>query len=236
MFLHGLTFDRTMWNPIVELLPANVQWLTVDLPGHGGSSAQENYDLERVVDLVHDAVLMAGLDSPTIVGHSISGIFATIYAARHPARAVVNVDQVLDVRQFVELAHTFEPALRGPNFAEIWSRFQDSMHLELIPLPQRDAVLAGMRASQDLVLGYWSTVLMATPDELLARIDEILTHVLVPYDVVHGSDPGVDYRTWLGARLPQAAVQVWDGCGHFPHLVHPHRFAAFLTAKVTHEN
>ena len=37
VFLHGLTFDRSNWLPIVERLGDRVLSITIDLPGHGES-------------------------------------------------------------------------------------------------------------------------------------------------------------------------------------------------------
>jgi pimeloyl-ACP methyl ester carboxylesterase len=35
VFLHGLTFDRTTWRPIIERLGEGVCSVALDLPGHG---------------------------------------------------------------------------------------------------------------------------------------------------------------------------------------------------------
>jgi pimeloyl-ACP methyl ester carboxylesterase len=40
--------------------------------------------------------------------------------------------------------------------------------------------------------------------------------------------PPADYRTWLTGLVPTAVVEVWDGMGHFLHLVDSTRFAARL--------
>ena len=37
VFLHGLTFDRRSWGPIITRLSAGVRSIAIDLPGHGGS-------------------------------------------------------------------------------------------------------------------------------------------------------------------------------------------------------
>jgi hypothetical protein len=45
-----------------------------------------------------------------------------------------------------------------------------------------------------------------------------------PYLAIHGIDPGPAYATWLAGLVPGAVVEVWDGLGHYPHLVEPDRF------------
>jgi pimeloyl-ACP methyl ester carboxylesterase len=95
VLIHGLTFDRTSWHPVLaqltELNPGRPV-LALDLPGHGESPPWPTYDLEPIADAVHWAVAEAGLSAPVLAGHSAGGVIATIYAARYPAAGVVNVD------------------------------------------------------------------------------------------------------------------------------------------------
>jgi pimeloyl-ACP methyl ester carboxylesterase len=41
VLLHGLTFDRRMWDPILDALPDAQQAIAFDLPGHGSSTARQ---------------------------------------------------------------------------------------------------------------------------------------------------------------------------------------------------
>src|ERR1022692_1540781 len=52
-----------------------------------------------------------------------------------------------------------------------------------------------------------------------------------PYLVVAGSHLEPDYQRWLALTLPHAAVTVWPGSGHFPHIAHPRRFADCLAVN-----
>jgi pimeloyl-ACP methyl ester carboxylesterase len=100
VLLHGLTFDRTSWHPVLAELIAldpGRPVLALDLPGQGGSPPWPRYDLEPIADAVHRAVADAGLSAPVLAGHSAAGVIATIYAARYPTAGVVNVDQPLQV-------------------------------------------------------------------------------------------------------------------------------------------
>src|SRR5690242_6828179 len=72
VLLHGLTFDRHMWDPVLAALPARHAVLTLDLPGHGASPGLSSHRLEPVVEAIHAAVLDAELESPIIVGHSLA--------------------------------------------------------------------------------------------------------------------------------------------------------------------
>jgi pimeloyl-ACP methyl ester carboxylesterase len=236
VLLHGLTFDRNLWRPSLDELQRidpGRRVLALDLPGHGASSAWPSYDIASVASGVHHAVEEAELQSPVVVGHSISGVIATIYAARYPTRGVINVDQPLQAAPFARFVQSLADQLRGPAFPAVWQMFEASMHIELLPDAGQELVRSISRPQQDLVLGYWHELLDSSAGELADMVEATLAAVRaagVPYQVVAGDDLEPGYREWLTKTLPQATVTVWPGSGHFQHVAHPARFAACLAA------
>ena len=234
VLLHGLTFDRSMWRPALDELrriDPGRRALALDLPDHGESAPLPSYAMEEVVDVVHQAVEEAQLESPVIVGHSVSGIIATIYATRHTTSGVVNVDQTLQTAQFGEFARSIEDKLRGPEFPAVWEMFLASMHIELLPPSAQELVRSTCDPRQDLVLGYWNEILKRPAAELAAATETghaVLRAAGRPYLIVAGDEPEPDYRRWLNDTLPQATFIAWPGSGHFPHLAHPDLFAECL--------
>jgi pimeloyl-ACP methyl ester carboxylesterase len=234
VLLHGLTFDRTSWHPVLAELTAldpGRRVLALDLPGHGESPPWPDYDLEPIADAVHRAVAGAGLSPPVLAGHSAGGVIATIYAARYPAAGVVNVDQPLQVEPFARLVRSLAGPLRGPGFAQVWEQFEASMDIGLLPQGTQDLLQSARYARQDLVTGYWREVLDEPPGELARKTADGLAAVRdakVPYLFVAGHDPGPEYLGWQNRELPQAEVTIWPGSGHFPHLAQPGRFAELL--------
>jgi len=98
ILLNQLTFGRTMWRPaLAELrtLDPGRRVFTVDVPGPGRSPAWASCDIEGMTEGVHRAAEAAELRSPVVVGHCAAALVATVYAARYPARGVVNVAQCL---------------------------------------------------------------------------------------------------------------------------------------------
>ncbi len=235
VFLHGLTFDRRMWDPVLDALPAGHAAVAFDLPGHGDTPALDAHRLDDVVDAIHDAVVEAGLREPVMVGHSIGAGLAAIYAGRYPAGAVVNVDAQLRLEPFAQLLRSLAPQLRGDRFPETWSMFRASLHVDRVPEATRALLRAGDRVSQTLVLSYWSDMLERTVAETAAWVDAELTRAreaLTPCLIVFGSTLDRDERAWIEDRLPQAEIVVWPVGHHFPHLADPERFAALLTGLV----
>lgn len=236
IFLHGLTFDSTMWRPaLAELrkIDPGRQVLVVDLPGHGRSPAWPSYDLEGIAEVVHRAAEEAELRSPVVVGHSVAAVIATVYAARYPAGGVVNVDQWLQIEPVARLAKSLAGQLRGPAFPAVWQMFEASMHIELLPGAAQELLRSARHLRQDLITGYWREMLDRPVTELAdnaaARLAD-LRAAGVPYLFIAGHEVEPEYRDWLNHVLPQASVTVWPGSGHFPHLAHPRRFAECLAA------
>ena len=146
VLLHGLTFDRRMWEPVERALPAGAEVLALDLPGHGATPPLPHRGLEPVVDWVHDAVAAAGIEAPIVVGHSIAGPIATIYAFQHPAAGVVSVDVSLHFEPFAAGLLAARPQLAGEGFDAAWGAFQESMHMDRVPAEYRELIRAGDHA------------------------------------------------------------------------------------------
>jgi pimeloyl-ACP methyl ester carboxylesterase len=236
VFLHGLTFDSRMWDPVLDSLPFGHRAIAFDLPGHGNSAALPHHGLAVVVEAVHEAVLDAGLDAPIVIGHSIGGQLATLYAARHPVVAVVTVEVPVRLESFAQLLRSLHPQLAGDGFAEAWAIYQDSWHMELLPDSQRELLQAGDRPGDDalrqLVLSYQSDLLERPIEEAVRARDEGLSQLRTagtPYLTLHSCSVDRSDRAWLHERLPQAEILVWPVGHHFPHLAHPVGFAALLT-------
>lgn len=236
VLLHGLTFDREMWQPaLAELREADTgrQVLALDLPGHGGSPRWPAYDIGCVADAVHASVERAGLRAPVVVGHSMAAIIAMEYAARYPVRGVVNVDQWLQVEPFVALVKSLAGEIRGGGFAGAWQRFEDSMHLEMLPAKTRRRLRPACAVRQDVVAGYWRDGLDRPAHEIAAGVGATIAKLRAngtAYLFVAGHLVESEYLSWLAGQLPQAVTAIWPGSGHFPHLAYPARFAACLAA------
>jgi pimeloyl-ACP methyl ester carboxylesterase len=230
VFLHGLTFDHRMWDPVIAALPARSVAIAPDLPGHGGSPPT-NPGLAPVVDVVHAAVMDAGFSEPIMVGHSIGGPLASIYASTYPAAGVVSIEAPIRMEPFAAGLSALRPQLEGPGFAQAWTPFQQSMHIELVPGSQRELLAAGEHPSQEVVLSYQADLLQRPLDDVLRWRDEGMRRLAeagLPYLSLHSNPVDPAERAWLTDRIPQAEVVTWPVRHHFPHLADPKAFAGLL--------
>ena len=95
MLLHGLTFGRRIWQPIIDRLGDSVTSLAIDLPAHDESKG-EPVPMQDVADQIHSLVQAHGLERPIVVGHSIAAAAAGLYAATYPTRGIVIIDQATE--------------------------------------------------------------------------------------------------------------------------------------------
>ena len=236
VLLHGMTFDRSIWRPIVadlERIDPGRRILAIDLPGHGQSPEQPSYELDEVPDQLNRAVQEAGLAAPVIVGHSAGALAATMYATRHPTCGVINVDQPLDVAPFAKFVRSLADRLRGPEFPAVWQMFYESFHTDFLPADAQELVRSTCRPRQQVVLGYWHQILDSPVAELTGLITDATATLRIagmPYVHFAGGEPAPEYRQWLGEQLPAAVIDVWPRSGHFPHLARPQQFAQQLAA------
>ena len=236
VLLHGLTFDRRIWQPVLDGLQRvdpHRRVLTLDLPGHGDSPEHLPHSTGHVVDLIHEAVIEAGMNAPVMVGHSISGGLASIYAARYPSRGVVNLDAPPDLESIATLLQPMKARIRGAEFPHVWAHMQQSFRTDLLPPDARALVEANSHPRQDLVCSYWAELLDQSPHQLTAALVadmHSLAATGIPYVLIAGAELRSEIRQLISDTLPEARVEVWVGSGHFPHLAHLDRFLEQLAA------
>lgn len=87
VFVHGSGANRTVW-----ALPARYfahhghAVMAVDLPGHGRSTGQPLTSIEAMADWLVAVLDAAGVESASLVGHSMGSLVVLQCAARHPDR------------------------------------------------------------------------------------------------------------------------------------------------------
>lgn len=231
LFIHGITYDHRIWTPLVERLQDRATCIVVDLPGHGASLDQDNYELPDVAQAVQRLVAALEIEPPVIVGHSIGAFATLVYASQYPCRAAVVLDQVLDIVGFAQSMQRACSARTEKTLLDFWSAFQSGFGLKLLDPEQRKRAEFISVPRSNVLSGYWRVLLDTEPTALQAGIDAMLHAVAAPTCVMHGSDPGESYANWLGERILIAKLHVFEG-GHFFFLKHPEAVASIIGESI----
>lgn len=83
LLVHGSTLTRHSWQPQIDSFSAQYQTIAPDLPGHG-SLAKFPFSMESAVQVLASAAEASHSSRLLIIGASLGGHVATLYASRYP--------------------------------------------------------------------------------------------------------------------------------------------------------
>ena len=87
ILIHGLSVGRTVWNRLAEDASKLFTVYAVDLPGFGCSDAPDlPYGVPFYVDFLLKFMDEANIERATIIGSSMGGKIAAMFAAKYPER------------------------------------------------------------------------------------------------------------------------------------------------------
>lgn len=86
VLLHGFSSNKEVWLPVAKLLTPHFHLIIPDLPGWGGSSrdARASYNIDAQAARLDGFVQTLRLQRFVLVGHSMGGAIAGVYASEHP--------------------------------------------------------------------------------------------------------------------------------------------------------
>ena len=257
--MHGLGTNLASWDLVAPLLRHRFRLVSMDLPGHGRSTAPESYSFDGDVEVVDAVRSMLELQTPAVVGHSYGGMLAVALAADPSGRCrvAVNIDGV-------GFAHPLTPPELIKAWAtdeEPWPDVGDQDWMQAESDADRDE-LAAAGVAADLVppelirrgfgptadgrwrrapaASYYLAVARAISEVDLLRCYARATCPTVTVLATRRDDPDPELaaaahghveglRTELLA-IPSARVESLAG-GHYGFLEQPERAAALLDAS-----
>ncbi|HEY1668316.1 MAG TPA: alpha/beta hydrolase [Trebonia sp.] len=140
VLVHGGGAHSRWWDHIGPLLAADRRVIAIDLSGHGDSGRRESYSFDAWAREVLAVAADAGLDAPTVIGHSLGGVVTLRVAALAGSR--------------IEGAVVIDSPVRNPA-PEQQAAQERRVFRELRVYPSREAAIARFRPVPDQpVLGY----------------------------------------------------------------------------------
>lgn len=87
LFIHGLTWDHTLWDHQVAAVSGEYRCIAVDLIGHGQTpDVDHEYSFFDIADYMAGLLDALNIDAAHIVGLSMGGMTAMPMALEHPAK------------------------------------------------------------------------------------------------------------------------------------------------------
>lgn len=225
-FLHGANDQAGTWAAVVPTLLTSHRVVLADLAGHGDSApADGSLSVNDLVDGV-EAIMAAEVrdDRVTLVGNSLGGWLALIYADRHPDRA----QQIVLINGAAIRGDGSEAAVNLlPRTREEARRAFDAVMSPSSPRVPAFVLDDLIRRAPASPLAR----LLATPvpDEYV--VDGRLGQFRTPVTLIWGVDDQVlpvAYARKIATALPAARLELIERCGHVAQRECPDRLRPLL--------
>lgn len=217
--LHGWLDNSASFQCLSERLSQEFYFLLIDLPGHGLSEPLPegaDYYIWQNVEVLHELFQILNLQKVNLVGHSMGGIIASLYAGTFPENVanLIMLDSLGPVSSSAkeaptQLAKAIEDKQKESTGLRIYSSESDALAARkksspnmsdkaLLPIVSRNlkAVAGGFSWRTDKRLRYSSKVRL-TEEQVQSFFSEITAPILVVL-----AEKGIIPDTWQEQRLP----------------------------------
>jgi 2-succinyl-6-hydroxy-2,4-cyclohexadiene-1-carboxylate synthase len=252
VLLHGFTGSHRGWDGLLAELPAGVDVIAIDLPGHGDSdfgSDAAAFSMERTARAIASALDAESVSAATFVGYSMGGRLALYFALTFADR----VRRLVLESTSAGLANASERAARRSDDEDLASYVLECGIEAFVRRWERSPVLAGERRLPEPLRRELHAHRMACSAAGLAAslrgmgtgtqpwLGERLAEISVPVLVVAGGNDEkfTSIARSMAAHVPRAELRVVADAGHNVHLERPAVFAGlleeFMTANSTYD-
>jgi pimeloyl-ACP methyl ester carboxylesterase len=246
LLIHGMAGRSATWLEVMARLVPDYTVIAPDLLGHGESAKpMGDYSLGAYASGMRDLLGVLGLERATVVGQSLGGGVAMQLAYQHPELAerlvlvgsgglgrevswilrlltLPGAEFVMPVmfpsvaRERGDAVSRFlrDRGLRAPHAAEMWRSYRSLTESE-----NRHAFVRTLRAVID------------PGGQTVSAVDRIYLAAGLPTLIVWGDeDPIIPIEHAYRAHelIEGSRLEVFEGCGHYPHVEDPDRFAEVL--------
>ncbi|QAU25489.1 alpha/beta fold hydrolase [Dyella sp. M7H15-1] len=243
VLLHGFAANKEVWLKVAPMLTAHFHVIIPDLPGWGESShiPGASYNIDNQAARLNDFVQTLHLQHSLIVGHSMGGAIAGMYAAEHPqdVAELALVDSF--GLKFKENAFTKE-AMAGTNpfIYDDRAGFERAIALAFAHVPHIPGRFIDVFVQENIKN---RSFLENTFNELrepsqTTSLQDRLDKLTMPTMGLWCRDDKIidvsaldSLRTGL-THAPAISTSILNGCNHMPQMEKPQEFSQVLTSFI----
>lgn len=234
LFIHGLTWDHTLWDNQVDALKGGYRCIAVDLIGHGQTpDVDHDYSFFDLADYMAGFLDGLGIEQAHIVGLSMGGMTAMPLALEHPSKvrslALLDTDAKAEVPETVAAYHGLGNAIITAG----WAAVAEPVAGILFGAPylsdpaRKAAVIERLCQNQQEPVAGRALRTVTNRTDLTPR----LATIAVPTTVIVGELDAAttpDKAEAIAAAIPNAKLVKIPNAGHHTPLENPEAVTAAL--------
>ena len=234
LLLHGLGFSARYWQRQMPALGTERRLLGWTMPGHGGTAPLPGMTFAALSGRLVRFLDQSGAEKADILGHSMGGMLALDFAARHPDRvrslmlfgasAAFPPPESDFAKNFI--AETLAPLESGGTMADVASA-TIARHIAPDADPEAAGLIRACLAETTPAAFRQTLACLATFDRRASLGGLAMpTLVLAARNDLNAPAAGVEK---MAAKIPGARYHCLEAAGHFAHLERPEAFTAAIT-------
>ncbi|WPC03615.1 alpha/beta fold hydrolase [Pseudomonas benzenivorans] len=237
LLIHGFGADKDNWLRFARHLTERYQVIALDLPGFGDSSRPNaSYDVGTQTERVASFVQALNIDRLHLVGNSMGGHIAALYAARYPQQVrslalLANAGINAPVKS--ELIARLERGAANPLVVERSEDFERLLDFVFVQPPSLPSPLKRYLAERAIDNSAHYRRIFAQLIERYVPLEPELPKIQAPTLLLWGArDRVLDVSSIEVMRplLKRPSVVVMKDCGHAPMIERPQETASHYQA------
>lgn len=226
LFIHGWSFDGSIWLKQIDDFLSSYRVVILDLPGHGHSDYKKETDLIKDISFI---VRELNLGKVNLVGHSFGGFLSLKLALQYP-ELIKNLVLIGAPAKFMS-SKDYSFGLREKEISKLRSFLLED-YPDILLVFMRWLFTAQERKRKEFreVWNVLSKRKIWPQKEAMAdflsiiekdEVRENLKGLKIPTLIISGeSDPicRAESMHYLGEQIKNSKVELFKGCGHLPFL------------------
>lgn len=232
VLIHGFAADKDNWLRFSRHLSDDYQVIALDLPGFGDSDHPAgSYDVGTQAERLASILEAMGIDKAHVLGNSMGGHIAALYAARYPQRvsSLALFDNAgIDAPHKSELFQRLESGAANPLVVRSPQDFQRLLQFVFVEPPYLPESLKQYLAEQSMANAAHYDQVFQQLVERYIPLEPELPKIQAPTLLLWGRQDRVLDVSSIDVMQPLLAkpsVVIMDNVGHAPMLERPEESA-----------